>query len=762
MDDYATLTWTGYDHSISGKKQGSYIFSVTLTPKTGTALTIPVEKDGVTTNETTELAVSGKKTSQDSGTVHILTPVIRFQDSTIHKGFHPNADHFNKNDFVSVVKWVAEDGKTHTDNIVGTEPTLTYTYDPYGDFAQDTPVDVTVTSSNGNEDITSVVTFQWITCKEHNSLPTISEHKGTADLYEFYVHVSGTKAMDDTIVIDFGLPVQIDVIANDVQPPEANYALLGISKENTPGSFSTAAVSGRFGTLTMADGKVVYTPSSMSMNAPEIFYYVAQCEYGLFYGTITVIPATTIYYEDDLPGGIKYQVFDQVGTQWKESTTNTWQMAGSASSGIQNDDRPGTGNDHGYDSAYDTSATYSMGTAHYVVVNDTVYATATFRFCGTGLDIISKTDDQTGFIIVDVYSSADPVDPIRSYAVDTYYSAENGLYQVPVMNITGLDYGDYTVVITVAYSVWLDPNQADPGYRIYLHGIRIYDPTGVASGATANDTVRDAYDADGEHHPVYEEVRDIIIDAGSFGSLTVQSNGSTIQQSGAVFIDGMGDTPATIEDYTNMGPNNEVYLAPGQSVAFGLSNEILAKDPVDVQIGLKSVGGTVSLEMFNPGTGVSTVETDTAITAITAATKSNSIVKTLHTATDMYYGISQLKNGTIVITNTGESGILSITDLKFTFADSVEPQVMNIAAISQEDAVSVLRSLNAYSVSLTVQKDVDETPGAGEDEQIPTDPDEDPKTGDLAMSSLIWVAMAAAILLAVIVLETEKRKRGEE
>ncbi len=689
MDDYATLTWTGYENVINNKTVGNYNFTVTLTPNTGTALTIPVEEGGATTTETVEVSASEAKTVSGNSTVHILTPVISFQDSTIYTGFKPDNAYFDKHDFVKIVKWLNEEGSTASGVIVGAEPTLTYDYLPEdSSFEADTGVHVTVTSSNGNEDITAIVTFKWNLCAEHGTLAQITEHKGNVESYEFWVHVSDTKAMNDTVVIDFGLKVEIDVIANDIQPPESNYKLLGISRENVPDQFSTAAVNGAFGTLTMADGKVVYTLSNMQMNVPEIFYYVAECEYGLFYGTITVIPATTVYFEDDFDG-FNYEVYKYNGTTWNKDTSAAWLVDGTAADGTQKEDRPGIGNDYGYDAAYGDSAQLSMGAAHYIVVDSSTYGIVNFTFCGTGFDIISRTSADTGFITINVYKiEGESKTRVKRLGVDTYYSTADGLYQVPVMKVDDLDYGIYQVEIKSAYNSFLDHNADDANYRFYLDGVRVYDPVGVLSGET-NDTVSGAYDADGENYPIYEEVRDNLINAGSFGELTVESEGTTTQITGGVFVDltdGAG-AAGSIQDYQNVGPNNEVYLAPGQSIAFNIGREFVneagnAVSPVDVQIGLKSVGGSVSVELFNPGD----------------SGKTNLITKTLNTATDMYYSIGKLMNGTIVITNTGGSGMLSITNLKVTFDEKVTVnETTTLMTISEMDAVSVLRSLVGYS-----------------------------------------------------------------
>ena len=139
--------------------------------------------------------------------------------------------------------------------------------------------------------------------------------------------------------------------------------------------------------------------------------------------------------------------------------------------------------------------------------------------------------------------------------------------------------------------------------------------------------------------------------------------------------------------------------------------------PVDVQLGIKSVGGSASVEIFNPGVKVTTTTGGTTTTTTSTATKDNLISKTFDTATDMYYSIKALADGTIVISNPETSGTISITNLKFTFAEAAsvktvtttneetgenETSEASVASINEEGAVYSMRSLSAYSVTETV------------------------------------------------------------
>ena len=151
--------------------------------------------------------------------------------------------------------------------------------------------------------------------------------------------------------------------------------------------------------------------------------------------------------------------------------------------------------------------------------------------------------------------------------------------------------------------------------------------------------------------------------------------------SGAIFID-CNDETTSIADYVSFGPKNEVYLAPGQAVAFNL-DQTNANYFADVQIGLKSAtGGAVTYKIYNAGEN--------------AAANANE--HTLTTSTDMYYSIKSLANGTIVIENTEESaGILSITNIKITHTEA-PVAVANLLRMDSRSAGMALMSLRRMPV----------------------------------------------------------------
>ncbi len=723
MDDYATMSWAGYGHSISGKEAASYPYSVTVTPSTpGTDMNIPVlaaDEIKLPTSPMTEVAAVVEKTESAAGTVHILTPYITFRDSSILPGTVPGA-YDATNLAQDAMLWKNELGEEAgaEDTVLGQAPMLTLSYTPAAAaFTADTAVNATVTSSNGDEDITSVTTFLWV-CDQlrHDAAQNIETHLGSADSPEFWIHVSG-----DSIVIDFGLCVQISALGGGDVPE--GFRMVGVGKDS-PGTANSAEnllketqSDTSFGFVKIDNGKLLYTPNTMEMTGCDEFYYAAQYDGQYLYWKVTVIPAANIYYEDDFAGRITYSVYEKTSGGWSLSSDQKWVVEGAANSGVQAEERPGSGGNYGYDDAYTNCIYYSMGTAHQITVDPSTYGLATFCFNGTGLDIIGRTTSDSGFITVKIYKAGETV-PMHTLSVDTYYSQEDGMYQIPVMRLKDLPYGKYTVEVKAAYNKWLDHKDADEqngSYAFYLDAIRVYDPTGVVSGETDNDIVSGAYGADGEHYPIYQELRDMLIMSDSFGELTVESEGGTNQVPGTVFID--SDQEVTIANYRNEGPNNEVYLKPGQSVAFNLPNVFVNEQgamiaPVDVQVGLKAVSGAAGFEIYTPGVETTTMENGSSVTTTYSSVKMNTTSGELTTATEMYYSVMSLYGDTVIITNSGTEGILSITNLKFTFDEKAqigETATVMVTSISESDAVDAIRCLSNYNEFIIVEKVDNET-----------------------------------------------------
>ena len=352
---------------------------------------------------------------------------------------------------------------------------------------------------------------------------------------------------------------------------------------------------------------------------------------GYYYGQVTVIPATTIYYEDS------FVTFK--GNWTAEGTTDT--------TAAQSEDRPGTtsvttidaNNVYGMDGAYKNYTTYSLGSAHKATVTAGNPVTAEFSFTGTGFDVISLTDNTSGFITVKVTDKDGNAE--KNLIVNNYFAKTgdiSSLYQIPVMKVEGLPYGQHKVKINVAYNSFADPEKHNSTTFI-LDAIRIYDPAG---NDPTDVTVKNAYIADKEYKPVYETVRNMLVEAKTLGSTGENTTGICFVET--------KEQETDIASYANIGPNNECYLANGQAIG--------ANTVASLQLGAKApagAGAKLNVQLKVGDSEVKTAEFE------------------VNTATDLYYDLSKLvdlTNGgvyTFVISNTGSS-LLSLTNFKTTTA----------------------------------------------------------------------------------------------
>lgn len=474
------------------------------------------------------------------------------------------------------------------------------------------------------------------------------------------------QAAGKTFVVDFGLPVQI---------PFSDFGITNVSEFTVSFDEKNPKVTKRQGNygngeINMGNQIVTYTLTKTLDAKVAVPIYVTDTQGKKLVQNVYIIPASNVYYEDSLAAftngkgaalGADWKLVDNKGAETTEGTAPTQALEQLGSSGI-----------YGKDAAYNSSSMLSMGTAHKVTVTAAMleaynggntgnfaWPTAQFTFKGTGFDIISLTNNKSGAIFVDVYKAGEEK-PTYSYIVDNYYGynynkdtgkwevvnsgTENALYQIPVMKVTGLDYGEYNAVVTVFYD-GLFNHTGDTQYSFWLDAIRIYDPMGVD---------RTEYKDDHEGYPQYIKLRDTLVDG------TAKPDGTDK----TVFIDG-GSTADIMTTYANYGPNNEVYLMKGQAITFKIPQNANVDS---IQIGAKAPDGK-SAQMV--------VNTDNPVE--------------ISTATEMYYQIANA-GGQFTITNTGD-GILSLTNLKITYSAKDSVSLGALDTQEQENAVSLVRAL---------------------------------------------------------------------
>ena len=416
----------------------------------------------------------------------------------------------------------------------------------------------------------------------------------------------------------------------------------------------TSGLKTKYGVVKIVDGKVVYTPTTTNWTGYDSFYIFGDTGHaaivsqdansnGNLWTKVDIIPANNIYFEDSFVSG-----YDD---------TIDAERFGIAFSGNWNVDYagalPGTNEGsadavHGWTTDLSDDLMYSDGMAH---IASTPGATATFTFTGTGVDIYSRCDIKTGIIVAQLKKQTIGVDGKETFVfaktmIVDGLAMSGTYYQIPTLTFCGLEYGTYQVMIVVSSATANATGEARFNY--YLDGVRVYTPI-----IDPNTTINDAYGR-GEMNAVFTSVRDILLTNQDFNP---DMSDSTDGKAGAVFVDwirddqgeegdesGTGKPTYHIGTYAELGPKNEVYLAPGQTV-------VLKVDPANTYyVGMKCLAGYSVKAGFSGTDGA------------------NPVVHTVDHASDLYYKVVPV-DGYIVITNTSaaDSGeILSLTKLRAT------------------------------------------------------------------------------------------------
>lgn len=466
-----------------------------------------------------------------------------------------------------------------------------------------------------------------------------------------------------TYVVDFGLPVTIPLSDLGINNT-SSISWISLKQEDKEcltdhGTYGAATIDKNNWTVTYTldqtlDNEIAIPINIKFKNSTEIKSY-----------SFHVIPATSVYYEDSFAkftGGTG----NAADARWKTEMDDTGAKV-TTTQALTELGKMSPNDVYGHDAAYADSTKLSMGSAHKVTVNanmvngwtdGSAWPFATFTFKGTGFDVISLTDNNSGTIFVTVTNKKTGQE--KRTTVNNYYGykLENGkwvvtskndpncLYQIPVIKISGLDYAEYEVKIQVAYADFLDEAKAG-NYSFWLDAIRVYDPMGKD---------KETYTQDKEGYPQYIKLHDAIVE-------------QTADITKAVFVDGGAN--ATLTEYTSHGPNNEVYLTHGQAISFRLTGNL--ESIASVQIGAKTPNGTGDVAKISVNK------------------------QEVKTATEMYYAITDAVKGgqQVTIANDG-SGILSLTNLKITYDEPGKSvSLAPLTTADQANAVAQVRALFA-------------------------------------------------------------------
>ena len=469
-----------------------------------------------------------------------------------------------------------------------------------------------------------------------------------------HVDTTTVQPQDDKIVIDYGLPVKIDVLDNDA-PLTGNgntiqkMEITGIRQAGSNGEFSKptsndnalqltygkAYIYAGEGTGESRDSRIIYTPTKQATDLDKIEYQVKvtaktsgdNTEEDTKTATVTVIPATSMYYEENFSDMV---TFSKTGwTDVNDDTSGTvYQEPGVVKTP---NDSP-----YGSDNAYMNSSGDSCGTSKYVSTADGKAKAFKYTFTGTGTSFFARSSSDSGYMRVQVTNSAGKV--VKTLYRDTKYQNTGTLYNVPVFTWNAETYGTYTVTVTIAKN----NNGSTYGTDFWLDGIRVMNPMNPES---SNLTIaQDAYAADGESNMTFATLRNALL-----ADTTQNKSGELVwdNKNFVVFTDTDGDVKDA-STYQSNGPKEEVYLAEGQSVSFSLTDWNANENHLYLGIKAPMEAGTVQ---FGDDDSVA-----------------------VNNTVDCYYDVAKhatisevdsKKVATLTITNNSNS-IISLTNIKVT------------------------------------------------------------------------------------------------
>lgn len=454
----------------------------------------------------------------------------------------------------------------------------------------------------------------------------------------------GALLNDDKIVIDYGLPVEIDAFKNDLYRGDkmemravtgAKYGEVNFDKETGKITYQLTEQLTGVEVLTYT---VLVTGTAENAGGTEN-QATLEAE-----GRVYIIPATSMYYEEDFGGTDSPLV----------KFTGEWEAEGTAQTDPQEPGVVGTPDDspYGSDAAYRNDSGDSNDTSKHVNTT-TGAASFSYTFTGTGTSFFARTTNNSGYMRVVITEDGEEVYQLRR---DTSFKTEDNkktLYNIPVFTWEAENYGTYEVTVTIATQNKL----FNFGNEFWLDGIRVVKP--LDSTDQNASVAASAYAADGEANMTVATLRQKIIQE----SMYEDENGYLVWdgENFVIFTDTNGEIQLA-DEYRSNGPKEEVYLNEGQSVSFSLTNWDPNTNKIYLGIKAPTGSGTVSI---------------------------NGNTLNINNAADCYYDISNFASitegedgvNTATFKITATSSLISVTNIKvtgkaeFTIVNQEDPTV---------------------------------------------------------------------------------------
>lgn len=528
---------------------------------------------------------------------------------------------------------VTADEETRTIEVTGFDYSKRY-------IAEEHPGDVLLVTIRGVEATDAAITNAEIST--NNAASGIYEN---TDDEEPFVRFPEPKTIlkSKTYVLDYGKSVDLastDWGMGQITTLDGS----GMHRFNTQNPIT--ALSLTYGSVLKGNGvnALTYTPMTMNWDGYDKLYVfgkqIQEAEGGLInqWSRVTVMPANSVYYEDTF---VTDSNTGKVGIEY----TGNWAQVGEGTTSGGNTQTVDGGHPYGWEESYD-DITFSDGCAHCVTASDDdEVAQASFTFTGTGVDVYSRTNMTTGTVYAVLEPQFESENAKVQRLIVDHLAVSGDYYQIPTVSFQNLEYGEYKVTIMVTTA-------AEGRSTYYLDGVRVYNPI---QDLEEDQLVQDAYGADHELNAVFQEVRDILVTQANL------PEGDELPNNSVVFIDQVdgqtGVTTSEVGTYVEYGPKNEVYLAPGQSIAF----QVATGSNSHYYLGLKGPAGATQAEATN-GTGKMQIK--------------------ICGSCDMYYEVTPSADGIVMVRNTGEN-LLSITKLRTT-SDSEDENASIVGASVSE------------------------------------------------------------------------------
>ena len=336
-----------------------------------------------------------------------------------------------------------------------------------------------------------------------------------------------------------------------------------------------------------------------------------------------------------------------------------------------------------------------------------------FTFYGTGIDVYCTTDSESGIVSAAVYEVGEtqfgeqmiPVGAkVQGPISVRNYSGDAVRYNTPTVSFRDLTANSYTIMLS-----------ANEAAKIKIDGVRVYNPVEAGTAAATELSKTDEADA------LYVNLHSLLLNGAkdNFSVTKPEDMNDDFDKdtiSGVLFVDDAanlvteshwykdeGATEDTWHDeaqpvyqtqfdaYKTNSPNNEIYLAAKTTVTNedGSTADKMQAITFQVNTTKAPAGKTIYIGLSAPDYG-------SGSGSVTVTGKLDPLPVT--SVMDMYYPITVPANGLITITNVGDS-MIAITNLKITHV----PDAKGINAMPAADKKLAMRAFFMPVTAETVE-----------------------------------------------------------